>query len=192
MTGLIKKIFGGGKKTQDDLVEELLLGLLERAGIQLSYEISFSKGNEVIEINLFGSDEDILVEKKARLLDEIEFFISKAFKNSFPDQNTRIQIDCNQYRESLEKKLQDEAGVVRKKVLERKKPVFMKPLSAKDRRIVHQWFSEDGRFETCAIGEGYYKKIKISLANNNRNADKGHADNGNSEHGNSDNGNDRG
>ena len=39
----------------------------------------------------------------------------------------------------------------------------MKPLDPRDRRTVHQFISEDDKFQTKSIGEGRLKKIEVSL-----------------------------
>ncbi len=164
MTGFINKLFG--KKTYEDFIEDILFNLLEKAGFHLSYEMNFSEKGDMVHVNLYGEDEKRLTEKKGRLLEEMEFFVSKASKNRFPDKNVNIQIDSNEYRESQEKTLVQTVNKIKEQVLEKKKPIFMKPLSSRDRRIVHKCLSEDSRVKTQSLGEGYYKKIKIYLSNN--------------------------
>jgi len=168
MTGFINKLFG--KKNPEDFLEETLLGLLEKAKLHLSYEMDFSEKGDKVHINLFGEDERILTGKEGRLLEGIEFFISKSLKHHFPDKDIKIQIDSNDYRENLEKNLLQRASQIKRKVLDKKKPIFMKPLSSRDRKVIHQYFSEDSRVKTQSLGEGYYKKIKIYLSNNKQEA----------------------
>lgn len=52
---------------------------------------------------------------------------------------------------------------MKKKVLETKEPVLLKPLSSAERRIIHQHLSEDNTVKTSSIGDGRMKRIEIAL-----------------------------
>ena len=162
MAGIIKKFFG--KKTEDDFIEDLLMDFLQTAKLQLFYEINFSEDNKTIHINLFGDDQDLLVSKDARLLESIGFFLSKSFKNHFPDKDTIMIVDSNDFKKSQQKTLLQTVDKLKKKVLDRNRPAYVKPLGSKERRMVHQYLAEDPRVKTQSIGDGVYKKIKIFIA----------------------------
>ena len=47
------------------------------------------------------------------------------------------------------------------KAIKSKKIVTLNSMPPKDRRIIHQYFSEDEEIETKSHGESYYKRIKL-------------------------------
>ena len=65
---------------------------------------------------------------------------------------------------------------MRDKLLKTKKPVTLNSMSPRDRRVIHQFFSEDEEVNTRSFGDGYYKKIKLFLNKNNRDADSSTTD----------------
>ena len=46
-------------------------------------------------------------------------------------------------------------------VLSKSKPVYIRALPPKDRKVIHQYLAEDSRVKSRSVGEGHYKKIKI-------------------------------
>lgn len=52
---------------------------------------------------------------------------------------------------------------MKQQVLESKEPVLLKPLDSRDRRLVHQYLSEDREVKTSSVGDGRLKRIEISL-----------------------------
>jgi superfamily II DNA/RNA helicase len=55
------------------------------------------------------------------------------------------------------------AEKTKQEVLNRKEAVVIKALSPAERRIVHQYLSDDPTIKTRSIGDGRFKKIEISL-----------------------------
>ena len=53
---------------------------------------------------------------------------------------------------------------MKKKVVTTKKAVLLKSMNPAERRIVHQYISEDKKFKTSSVGEGRFKQIELSLS----------------------------
>ncbi|MCB0392953.1 MAG: hypothetical protein KDD25_00245 [Bdellovibrionales bacterium] len=165
---LFKKIFGkGGDSSVIEVIEATLEGVLDRAGLDLSFDVK-AESNEEYLIELFGEDEELLKEKEGQLLDAIQFYTKRVVQHQLPESRVKLEFDSNGYREEADQALVELAERLRDMALEKQKSVYCKALPPKDRRIIHQHLSEDDRVKTKSIGDGHYKKIKIFPANGAR------------------------
>ncbi len=167
MSGFFSKIFGRKKATVEspvvNLLEDVLEGLFSRAGLDLEFNIS-SEGHgddEAIRVNLNGEDSALLVEREGVLLDSIQLFVKRTVQHQLPDARAMVDFDCDGYREEANKGLVDLADKLKEKALEQGRSVYLRALSPKDRKIVHQHLAGDQRVKSRSIGDGLYKKIKI-------------------------------
>ena len=163
MSGLLKKIFGGGKKTTesiDDLVEDTIIGLIDKAKLQLSYEININDDDAKIIVELFGEDDDLLKEKDGQLLDAIELFVTRVVLHNV-EERMSISVDCDGFREQADIELIKLADKLKNIVLKKKKSVYFRALPPKDRKLIHQHLADDGRVSSQSVGDGLFKKIKI-------------------------------
>ncbi len=179
--GLIGKLFGGGKKegakNPKSLIEKLLNGLIEKGGFDFSYEIeSVESDTEAYKVNFFGADEDMLTSKDGMLLEAIQLFVKRSLQHNFPDTPVNVMCDSNDYRTRENENLEAMIEKLKQKVLAQGKPVYVKALPPKERRVVHQFLSKDDRVKSRSIGDGHYKKIKIYTASNSANAASANTD----------------
>ena len=180
MAGFFSKLFGGGKKktsqetgsgqTPVEVVEDLMKGLLDRTGLDLSFKVrsETSDGEEQVTIEISGPDEALLKDDGGALLDSIQLFLKRVVQHRLPEDRVNIGIDSNGFREESSKSLIDLADKLRDKCLEQGRSVYLRPLSPKERKIVHQHLGKDDRVRSRSVGEGLYKKIKIYPARTSR------------------------
>lgn len=190
MSGFFSKLFGGGKKSETGtasssgaaegsttaLVEETMQGLIERAGLDLSFQVRSDASGETEEITveLSGADEELLTEKEGALLDAFQLFFKRALQHQLPDARVNISFDCNGYRDESSKALIDLAEKLKEKCLDQGRSVYFRALPPKDRKVVHQHLANDDRVRSRSVGEGLYKKIKIyPVKAQGRGADQG-------------------
>lgn len=169
MTGLFSKIFGGKRKedfrgsTPEELVQNVLEGILQKAGLQLSFQLRTEKSQEGEEIfiEMTGADEELLTEREGQLLDSFQLLMKRSVQHQLPDLNVNIHFDCNGWREENNRELIDLAESLKEKALSQGRSVYLRALPPKDRKVVHQHLAADGRVKSRSVGEGLYKKIKI-------------------------------
>lgn len=167
--GLFDKIFGSKKdsaiKNVRDLVDEVLQGVMDRAQLELSYEFKDKKKEnaqeDVLFIEMFGSDEEALLEKDGQLLEAFQLFLKRVIQHHFPESLTEVVVDCDGFREENNKALVDLAEKLKGIALEKGKSVYFRALPPKDRKVIHQYLADDERVKSRSIGDGLYKKIKI-------------------------------
>ena len=163
--GLFTKIFGGkgASKESQSLVKDTLEGVIERAGLEISYDIKSTSENEksMIKVDFFGDDEKLFTNKDGALLDAFQLFLKRALQHDLPDDKTQISCDCNEFREKANQSLVELAEKLKTKALEQGKSVYLRALPPKDRKVIHQFLADDERVKSRSVGDGLYKKIKI-------------------------------
>lgn len=189
MSGFFSKIFGGKKKETPavsaaggsavSLVERTMQGLIEKAQLDLDFEVRSDAGGETEEITveLSGADQNFLTEKDGALLDAFQLFFKRVLQHQLPDARVNVGFDCNGFRDELSKGLVDLAEGLKEKCLSQGRAVYLRALPPKDRKIVHQYLASDERVRSRSVGDGLYKKIKIYPAKaNGRDAGNGRDD----------------
>ena len=90
-------------------------------------------------------------------------------------------VDCDSFREEADQALIDLAEKLKGICLKKKKPVYFRAFPPRERKIIHQYLSDDSKVKSKSVGDGLYKKIKVFPAgmkprkkgdnNNNNTAD---------------------
>jgi spoIIIJ-associated protein len=171
--GLISRLFGGGSssdgsfKNPKHLIEEVLGGLIEKSGLELSFDIEKDKEQEVetYKVNIYGNDEEMLINKDGMLLEAFQLFLKRVLQHNFAETPVNILCDSNNYRSEENKTLEGMIEKLKEKALAQGRPVYVKALPPKERRVVHQFLAKDERVKSKSIGDGHFKKIKIYAVN---------------------------
>lgn len=172
MTGFFSKIFGGKKKEDngvESLLKSVLTNLLNKSGLDLSFTINTESSAEKevdVTIELSGADEDLMKEREGATIDAFQLFLKRVAQHNFSELKVNINIDCNGFREEYQQSLKELADKLKSVAIEKGKSVYIRALSPKDRKVIHQHLAEDNRVKSRSIGDGLYKKIKIFPANN--------------------------
>ena len=163
--GLFTSFFRGkGGKQKQGLVNQLLEQLIEKGGFDISYDIEVSDrkdGGQMFRIDFYGEDEKLFIDRDGSLLDSLQLFIKRSLQHQFPGDVTNVICDCNGFRKKTNQSLMELAERLKKKVIDQGRSVYLRALSPKDRKVVHQFLAEDERVKSQSVGEGLYKKIKI-------------------------------
>ena len=170
MANFFSKLFGGKKKETASsgsatvaLVEDIMHGIFDRGGFDLSFDISTRMDREIEEVTvqLQGTDEKLLTEQDGAFLDGLQLFIKRVVQHQLPDARVNVDFDCNGFREEANKSLVELAEKLKDRALEQGRSVYLRALPPKDRKIIHQHLAGDARVRSRSVGEGLYKKIKI-------------------------------
>jgi len=160
--GILDKFFGkkeeNGKATQ--IIEDTLDGIFGRAGFDLSYDLH-SDDQGQIQVEIFGNDQQTLVDKEGQLLDAFQLYLKRVLQHQLPEDKVNVFCDSNGFREEANQELIKLADKLKKIALDKNKSVYFRALAPKDRKVIHQYLAEDGRVKSKSVGEGHFKKIKI-------------------------------
>lgn len=176
MSGFFSKLFGGKKKSAGEgssaaaLVEDILAGLMEKGGFELSFEVRAEKSEdtEEVTVEIGGKDEELLTEKEGAFLDSLQLFIKRVLQHQLPDAKVNVSFDSNGFREEANRSLVELAEKLKERALEQGRSVYLRALPPKDRKIIHQYLANDERVRSRSVGDGLYKKIKIYPVKNGR------------------------
>jgi ATP-dependent RNA helicase RhlE len=154
------------------------INIIKLAKLRLYVKISYNSSTSLLNINFSGEDEKMLLDNKIEFLEAFDQLAKTYLVNISPDiyrPNTKIyfgQAPKNQ-RDSSGRNERDNdqnkkrvLDMVKKSIdqISQEKPsMAIGPLDSYQRRLVHQFISDDGRYETTSIGDGRMKKIEISL-----------------------------
>ncbi|MDE0151471.1 MAG: hypothetical protein OXK80_03095 [Bdellovibrionales bacterium] len=158
-----KNLFSGS--TEDfSFIEEFLDDFFKCCGFSLSCDVEILKEEGKIYIDIYGKDEELLIEQHGKLLQSLQIYLSSVLQNRLKAEEAfQITVDSQGYMEQFEQDLIDLAHRLKKEALKRKRSVIIKrPLNAFYRRKIHQDLTKDGRVETRSVGEGAFKRIIIS------------------------------
>lgn len=111
--------------------------------------IDIKKVGDRYIVNLDGKDMRYLIGEKGSTLNSFEYILTsvKLFKN------IKVVIDSNNYKESREKVLRNLARRQGKKVQETGKLIKLNPMSARERKIIHEEISYMKGLKTESQGE---------------------------------------
>ena len=166
MAGIFGKFFGKKEEISSSdpksHLEKTFAGVLESANLDLDFEAKMSEEREnTLVFEVFGDDEELLTQKDGQLLDAFQLFLTRVAQHRFSEERMHIVVDNEGFREEVQRELTELAEKLKNVALERGKPVYFRALTPRDRKVVHQYLSEDGRVNSRSVGEGLFKKIKI-------------------------------
>ena len=135
--------------------------LLRFAGLEL--DVAVERQPERLEILLSGADEERLRTLGVIFLDHLAQLVPRLVK-ALSGKQVLARVDGAGLRTSREGELQDLAREAAARVLATGEPVFLDPLPAGERRIVHMTLADEPRLTTESLGQGIEKRLRIALA----------------------------
>lgn len=104
-----------------------------------------------------------LIGRRGQTIDAIQHLAQRIVFKETPAA-ARIVVDADGYRERRAAALRDEADEVAGEVLASGEPVVMEPMSAAERRVVHEHLRERGDVRTYSEGEEPARFLVVSPA----------------------------
>ncbi len=147
------------KKSRVEMAHEFLTGLLERMDVDAVVETRIQKDTRRLEIN--GSDLGILIGRHGRTLRHLEFLTNVVSYRGIGSVK-RVFVDVGGYRRKREKSLEDMARNAARKVQRTGRSTFLRPMDARDRRVIHMALQKTGRVTTHSEGDEPYRRVVVS------------------------------
>lgn len=152
--------FKKGTTEKEKIVRDFLDQLIHRAGLDLSFDIQ-TRGEKLM-LEFKGKDQFLLIEKDGKLLSAFQLFLKRVLQHHDFDFKNQVFLDCKDFRKKSDQNLEALVKKLKGIALHKGGPVYLKALSPRDRKLVHQIIAEDEKVKSTSVGEGLYKKIKIS------------------------------
>jgi spoIIIJ-associated protein len=128
--------------------------------IDVEAEADFYRDGERLEVELWGPDDDMLLEDKGEVLLAIEHLLPRMLRGIYGDAMP-VRVDCNDFHFQREERLRELARRTADDVRRSGRPRTLGELDPAERRIVHVTLAEDADVETESIGDGFYKRLKV-------------------------------
>jgi len=153
-------------------IKELLATLLRLMDIPAEVSMSAS-GNKVTAHIIAENNAPEIIGRDGSTLDALQYLLRKIVTQKFPEK-INLNLDAGTYREDRQKELEALALEMANKVKETGKSQVISALNPAERRIVHVTLQDDSGIRSSSIGEGLFKKVKISLPGQGRKRSSSH------------------
>jgi spoIIIJ-associated protein len=144
---------------------ELLQELLEEVvdGLGLDCDVRVEEGDGVLTGSVEGGDVGPLIGRRGQTIDAVQHLAQRiVFPGSQP--KSRVVIDADGYRERRARSLQNDADDAAEEALRSGQAVELEPMSASERRVVHEYLRERGDVETHSEGDEPARYLVVSPA----------------------------
>jgi spoIIIJ-associated protein len=148
---------GRDETTIDQEILELQKVIVKRMGLSLSVVVETSEEN--VEISMSGRDRDMVLEKRAELLEAFQYLLNRIFSKRLDAR--RVVVDCDGFRKRKEEELQ----LIARRISEKVKLTGMEQelglMNPYERRIVHLAVAKEEGVSSESSGEGFMKRVTI-------------------------------
>jgi spoIIIJ-associated protein len=146
-------VSGDGKWPEEpaERVRELIEGVLDE--LDLEGEVEIREDDERIEAVVSGDDDyGLLIGKRGQTIDALQLLCFQAAFRGLRDRK-RVVLDASGYRERRKEVLAARADRAAEQALDGSVSVEMDPMSAQERRVVHEHLKDRSGVETFSEGD---------------------------------------
>ena len=147
-------------------IDGFLDSLLERAGLDLEYDIADVEAQEAdfetpdIVVKFSGPDVDQLLGNRAELLLALEHLTMEALRVPSED-HSRISFDANDYRLLRIEELRMSAMAAADKVKRTGQPFRFNPMNSRERRVIHLALRNETELRSESLGSGPQRQVVV-------------------------------
>lgn len=142
-------------------LEQIVRIFIEK--MSLSLTPSISEDHDTVRVDLAGPDAYLLLERRGSVLDALQLLMGKVAEARL-GLDKRFVVDCEGYRRKIEDDLVRTALRAAEQVRKLGHPVELEPMNPYERRLIHVALQKEPGVSTESQGDGFIKKIIISLA----------------------------
>ena len=140
-----------------DLLEEIV------SSLELDAEIEVTEDEEGILGTLEGEDLGLFIGRRGQTIDAVQHLATRIVQRDAGDgDRVRVTIDAAGWRERRQEALEEEADEAAERAIEEERPVSLEPMSAAERRIVHQRLRDREDVETHSEGDEPRRYLVVS------------------------------
>lgn len=120
--------------------QEILHTLLDTLGI--AARIEGQPAEEGVSLQVFTEEKVVFHENAATFIDDLQFLVNR-ISQAQDESSPKTYVDVDRYREQRNNRLIDQVRSYAKLVRETGRPFHLEPMTAYDRRLVHNAFKDD-------------------------------------------------
>ncbi|PLX16864.1 MAG: protein jag [Candidatus Muiribacterium halophilum] len=173
-----KGIFGFGSKNalveakvKDPVLffaKEFLTGLLNKMNLgHFDLDIETEGKDKIINIRISIASKSLLIGRYGKTLNSLEYLTKIYINRKFEEYDEKpgklnLYLDVEDYRKEKLEKLESIANRLAEKVKTTGKSMEMKPMTARERKIIHMNFKNDPAIKTFSKGQDPFRKVVLS------------------------------
>ncbi len=144
--------------TRAEVAEEILRSILEK--MNLDVDLFPEVNEETIHIEIKSPDAGLIIGQSGATLEALEYLVNKLTARRL-GQGAKIILDVEGYRDRHIEALEELARKTAIQVKKTGKSITLKPMSARERRIIHLALKEEPQVKTKSIGSGERRRVVI-------------------------------
>lgn len=148
------------KITPESYMHDFLEEIIGKMGLVAEVETYMEDKN--LLMNVSGQKMGMLIGKRGQTLNALQYLLNVIYHKKFPEQEGRIILDVEDYRQKREETLRMLAENLAKKVVRMHREVVLEPMTPQERRIIHTALQEHEAVRTYSEGEEPYRKVVIA------------------------------
>lgn len=117
----------------------------------------------LIVMNLETSKQGMLIGKHGKILNALQY-LAQVFLHRVAKEKLSVVVNVGNYRQKREEVLTRLAQRTAEKVKETGRPVFLEPMPAFERKMIHSALSKDEYIKTHSEGEDPYRYLVVEPA----------------------------
>jgi spoIIIJ-associated protein len=129
--------------------------------LELEASVDVSEDDEEIRATVNGDDLGLLIGKHGSTIDAIQHVAFRAAFRGAADRK-RVVVDAAGYRERREAALKRQADRAVEDALSYGRPVELDPMGSHERRVVHQYLTENPEVQTHSEGDEPERRLVVS------------------------------
>ena len=149
---------------QAEVASAFLTGLVEQFGLSAEVATSVDQDEEVIDVSLTGENLGLLIGPKGTTLLAIQDLTRNAVQQRTGAGNGRLNVDVAGYRQKRTEALARFARQVAEEVRQSGTRRALEPMSAVDRKVIHDTLSEVEGVSTVSEGEDHARRVVVEPA----------------------------
>jgi spoIIIJ-associated protein len=146
-------------ESQAELAEEFVRGVVRSFGLEA--DLTKTLEDETVRIEVNGENLGLLIGPRGATVDALQELTRTAVQRRGEDMSVRLVVDVGGYRVRRAAALQQFARRVAGEVIESGEPQALDPMSAADRKIVHDTVNELGTVHTTSEGQDPRRYVVI-------------------------------
>lgn len=129
--------------------------------MNLRSRVTSWEDEEEIHVDVWGDDLGILIGRGGMTLQALQDLVSTIIRRN-GDEDRRIVVDVERYKERRRQKLREYSERMAEKALTTRKPIRLEPMTARERKIVHDTLKDIDGVESLSEGEDPQRRVVIS------------------------------
>ena len=143
------------------ICEEYLLSILKEMGLDAKVTHREEEDHSLY-MDVSGEDMGLIIGKRGQTLDALQYLLNRV-AGTHQDNNVRIKLDTEDYRERRKKTLENLARNIASKAKKTNRNVVLEPMNPYERMIIHSTLQQDPAVTTYSKGKEPYRTVVVAL-----------------------------